>query len=195
MQPSSGLCDDGDPRTSDDQDVCLPDGSCMQGTGPTTYACEHVETDVVCIIAGTCYAAGVVNPANRCQACQPDLDESACSQRAVGSVCGDPTNSACSAPDTCDAAGVCQANHASPGGPCGDPSPRIVATGWPCGSGATTACTAPDTCAAAGARKANHVANNTECGAATHGVCQGGSQDVFCLHPRIGANSQVPYSI
>src|SRR5439155_9260528 len=51
----------------------------------------------------------------------------------AGTACGDPTSNACTAPDTCNGSGACQANNSADGTFCGD---------------AGTQCTNQDTCLA-----------------------------------------------
>jgi hypothetical protein len=74
-----------------------------------------------------------------------------------GKACGDPTDDECTDPDTCNAMGNCQANHA--------------AAGFACGDSSDTACTAPDTCDGAGKCKSNHAPMNTACGSAVVDTC------------------------
>ena len=86
-----------------------------------------------------------------------DCCSSTCTLNAAGAACGDLTNTECSAPDTCDGAGACLANHAASRTSCGD------STG--------SECTAPDTCDGAGTCLANHASSGTSCGDATDDEC------------------------
>src|SRR5690606_7446020 len=82
-----------------------------------------------------------------------DLDGSTedCRGMPLGTPCGDPTESECDAPDTCDGLGACLPNFAPVETPCGDPD--------------ETACDAPDTCDGDGQCAPNLAPADTPCGA------------------------------
>src|SRR5204863_61909 len=98
----------------------------------------------------------------------------------AGTACGDPSSSACNAPDSCDGAGVCQANVASDGTFCGDAGTHSTkqdaclaggchdhgfkTAGTACGDPTSNACTAADTCNGSGTCQANNAADGTLCG-------------------------------
>jgi hypothetical protein len=68
---------------------------------------------------------------------------------AAGFACGDPADTGCSNPDSCDGNGAC--------------SPNNEAAGFACGSPADTACTNPDTCDGSGGCQSNNEAAGTPC--------------------------------
>jgi len=86
-----------------------------------------------------------------------DCCSSTCQAETTGTPCGDATSNSCTAPDTCNAVGVCQPNH--------------VAAGSACGSAANTDCTNPDTCDGAGACQANDETAGTTCGDPSNTDC------------------------
>lgn len=57
-----------------------------------------------CLIGGTCFADGAPNPANACQACDPDASTTDWTTM-TGTSCNDGDN--CTINDTCDASAVC----------------------------------------------------------------------------------------
>ncbi len=75
----------------------------------------------------------------------------------VGKACGDVADDECTSPDSCDAQGICQPNHAD--------------AMTSCGSLASSECSAPDTCDGAGKCKPNHAAASTMCGSQVDDVC------------------------
>jgi phosphodiesterase/alkaline phosphatase D-like protein len=112
--------------------------------------------------------------------------------------CGDPSETECTNPDTCDGAGACLANH-EPGGNtviCGDAGTEctnqdycdgdgactdngFVSATTACGDGSTTDCTLPDTCDGAGSCQANDEVEGKPCEddilCTTGDVCMSGS--------------------
>ncbi|MFQ5462547.1 MAG: hypothetical protein ACE5E5_07965 [Phycisphaerae bacterium] len=107
---------------------------------------------------------------------------------AVGTACGDPTDSGCDNPDTCDGAGVCLPNLEPVGFACGSPADtecdnpdtcdgagtclsNLEPVGLACGSPNSDACDAPDTCDGAGACAPNHVDAGAPCGDPTDTEC------------------------
>ena len=97
------------------------------------------------------------------KSCPPDVP------KPVGASCGDPANTDCTNPDTCDGAGVCDDNDEAAGFACGDPS--------------DTDCTDPDTCDGGGVCLDNHAPDGLVCiddgNDCTNDVCAGGG----CTHP------------
>ncbi|MCP4249292.1 MAG: hypothetical protein GY778_19800 [bacterium] len=88
----------------------------------------------------------------------------------LGAPCGDPGDTECDDPNTCDGAGACQDNHAPGGAPCGDPT--------------DSDCDHPDTCDGVGGCQGNVETDGVPCDdgvfcndgeACTAGVCGGGS--------------------
>jgi hypothetical protein len=96
---------------------------------------------------------------------------------AAGAACGSATDNLCTAPDTCNGAGVCQPND-NPGN-----------VGMPCGSNTEGACT--HAVCGNGACLTNDEPNGTACtdGSCTAGQCVTG-QPVGCP---IGVASSVPF--
>ncbi len=132
----------------DDGDWCTLDQCDGFGT------CTHPTATETCKIQGVCYAAGVANPANDCQECNPALSKTSWSNRASGTACGDDgvscTLDQCNglgacvhpiAPDFCRISGTCYArNDTRPGNDCQACNPSQNQTGWsnlpsgaPCG--------------------------------------------------------------
>ena len=76
--------------------------SCLNGF------CSEALAPGACFIDGVCYAAGVRNPANQCQDCQPGVDPSTWQYALEGSPCQTlNATGICSDTDTCDGMGVC----------------------------------------------------------------------------------------
>lgn len=111
--------------------------------------CDNTVAGDKCLIAGVCRNSGELNPSNDCQACNPVNNQSAWSNRTVGSSCGNTQEFECNHADSCNGLGVCLSNIEPPGAACGDSS--------------NTTCTDPDTCDGAGACLTNHAANGTSC--------------------------------
>ena len=98
----------------------------------------------------------------------------------AGTACGDTSDTVCDDPDTCDAAGVCQPNHAattvicrSDAGECDVPEYCLAdgtcpadakePAGTACGDSSDTVCDDPDTCDAAGVCQPNNAATTVLC--------------------------------
>lgn len=138
-----------------------------------------------CVIDGTCYAAGELNPTNDCQACVPVLATTAWSTLPEGTACGDPADDECDSPDACNAAGVCETNFKPDGTVCSDdgndcsqdfcvsgacthpPEPEGLA----CGDPSDTECDNPDTCDGDGTCQDNFEASGFACGDHTMTQC------------------------
>jgi hypothetical protein len=115
--------------------------------------------------------------------------------------CGDPTNTQCNRPDSCNATGTCLPRFEPTTTSCNDPTNttcnpadtcdgagscviRIASAGTPCGSSSNTDCDDPDTCNGLGACLANQSPDNTPCSdglfctdneRCTSGMCGGGT--------------------
>jgi len=117
-----------------------------------------------------------------------DCCSSDCRFELSGAACGDAGDDGCSAPDTCDGAGACLANHEPAGFACGDSGTECVVqdgcdgaglcvdggfvpAATPCGSAATSVCTSADACDGAGTCQPNHAPAGTACGSSAVGVC------------------------
>jgi hypothetical protein len=98
----------------------------------------------------------------------------------AGTACGNPTDSVCDNPDTCNGAGACLANNEptttlcrADAGQCdvaeycdgagNCPSDAFEPAGTACGDQSSGQCDAADTCNGAGVCQANNVANGTAC--------------------------------
>lgn len=145
-----------------DCEMCIPDLS----TSSWSFALESTpcgdpsENDE-CDSPDACDGAGVCepNPKPDGTPCSEDGNEctfdeclaGVCSHppRPEGTACGDPSDSECDHPDTCDAVGQCQDNFEPFGVSCGDPS--------------DDQCDHPDECDGVGACDANLEPNGTEC--------------------------------
>ncbi|MFQ5413154.1 MAG: hypothetical protein ACE5E6_01720 [Phycisphaerae bacterium] len=140
-----------------------------------------------CLIDGTCYAAGDTNPANDCEVCTPEVSTTTWSLAFKGMPCGagDPSDAICDSPDTCDGAGVCEANNKPDGTPCSDEGNACtfdvcatglcvhppVPSGTACGDPSVTECDLADTCDGAGVCLENFVDADTPCGSAVDTDC------------------------
>lgn len=113
---ADGSCGDGTPLNCDDGLACTTD-SCDRESG-----CVHTLQSGFCLIGGTCYARGAVNPTNPCQLCDPSTATDAWANAAQGTSCGagascTPGNTDTPATATtaliCDGAGSCQGGTTS----------------------------------------------------------------------------------
>ncbi len=136
----NGLVDDG---LCDDGLVCTQDGCGADGQ------CNHEPASGWCWIDGQCVAAGAVNPANSCLACDPDVDPLHWTPRPATVACDD--GDGCTQGDHCDQ-GQCVGKPldcSSKEGPCTDAMCSggvclAIPHGGPCDDG--DACTVGDTC-------------------------------------------------
>ncbi len=78
---------------------------------PATGSCSHPVSAGSCLIGGTCYGVGDLNPANACQWCDPGADQTAWTARPGGTICDD--NDACTLTDTCQN-GQCVGSNPKP---------------------------------------------------------------------------------
>ncbi len=142
-----GGCE-GEMRDCSDVADCTAD-SCNEAID----RCEHrvtAESDR-CAIDGMCIPRGELNPANPCEACNPDVSGSSWSPVSAGTECSDGVF--CTADDACDGAGVCRGTPRD----CGD---GVSCTVDVCDEGAgrcenslsDDACQIDGMCVAAGAR-------------------------------------------
>ncbi|NOT00389.1 MAG: hypothetical protein HOP29_07150 [Phycisphaerales bacterium] len=117
-----------------------------------------------CRVDDVCYDAGVTNPGNTCEECQPVFSTTAWTPAMLGKPCGDPGVGECDSADACDGAGFCEDNHKPDGiacladanectddiclaGLCEHP---FEASGFACGDPFDSECDNPDTCDGAG---------------------------------------------
>lgn len=118
----------------------------------------------------------------------------------VGTSCGDPSDTTCTDPDTCDEFGVCQPNHEwgidcdDDGNDCTRDMCKVgecvhvpLAPGTPCGDPTETECDKPDTCDGLGVCLENHMSWETECqddgNDCTRDICNDGVCDHVPLAP------------
>ena len=112
---AGGVCTGGSGLDCDDTISCTTD-TCNEGTDQ----CDNPIDSGYCLIGGTCYGEGALNPANDCEECNTSLSTTSWSFRASGATCGDSSDTDCTDPDTCDGAGMCLDNHATNGTSCDD---------------------------------------------------------------------------
>jgi hypothetical protein len=161
-EPADTPCGDGADTECTDPDTCDGSGTCLPNNATDGAACGDTGTE--CINQDTCMAG----------ACQDN------GFKPMGTPCGDPADTECTDPDTCDGAGACQPNHANDGAACGDTGTQCTNQdtctggscqdngfqnpGTPCGDPADTECTNPDTCNGSGMCQANNEADGFPCG-------------------------------
>lgn len=158
LQTPPEQCDDGNIAGGDGcSAICTLEASCGNGAVELGETCDDGNTS------------------------NGDCCSSSCQYEAATSTCGDPSDTECSNPDSCDGAGACLANDESSGASCGDAGTEciaqdtcngsgscidngFVAAGIDCGSPSDTECTDRDTCDGAGACLANDAASGSACG-------------------------------
>ena len=95
--------------TLEDTDNCGEARSAECGTCVDPEQCGAMGTDNVCgcpcNIDGTCVPAGMANPDNTCEVCEPALSDTAWSAAGAGTSCDDGLT--CTAEGACDGAGAC----------------------------------------------------------------------------------------
>lgn len=114
---TSGSCVAGSAPNCSDGKSCTND-SCQSLTA-STYNCTSTVASNNCLISGTCYSNGAVNPLNACQRCAVGTSQSGWSNSPGGTQCGSQSNTACDDPNTCNGAGSCVDNYESSGTNCG----------------------------------------------------------------------------
>jgi len=213
-EPDGTACTDDGNECSDD--VCAS-GACTHPPEPYGKACgdpnsSDCDNPDICDGAGACDVNYVLDGTP----CTDDGDactDNVCAAGActyppadAGTPCGDPTDTECDDPDTCDGAGVCLDNLKGAGFPCGDSNgnqcdnpdscdgagtclTNYAAPGKACGNPADTECDDPDTCDGAGACVINNLPNNTPCtddgNQCRDDICLAG----VCSHPPSGAGT------
>jgi hypothetical protein len=91
-------------------DSRLPDAGAADAAADAGVPPGGCREDADCASAGECFEAVCGSDGQCGQAPRDD-----------GFPCGDPTDAACSAPDSCDGSGACQPNHAARGTPVSPP--------------------------------------------------------------------------
>lgn len=131
-----------------------------------------------CVIDDICYGEGDPNPLNPCEVCNPALSSSDWSPALKGTACGDPTDTECDSPDSCDGNGSCEVNFKPDSSPCANDGFECTLdfcltgvcthpsqpAGTSCGSSADTECDNPDTCDGGTTCLTNFEAVFTPCG-------------------------------
>jgi hypothetical protein len=164
---------------------CITDADCDDGIACTNDSCS-VDSNG----HGTCVNAtddSKCTDSNGCtdDSCSPATGDpvSGCVFTPVaGRACGDSSDTDCDNPDTCDASGVCQANHEPTTTACGDAAGACTNADFcdgaggctdngfksattACGDQTDTACDNPDHCSGVdGSCVPNHEADGTNCG-------------------------------
>jgi hypothetical protein len=189
------------------RDVCFG-GDCTHPPSALGTSCGN-PTPSDCDDPDSCDGTGICRPNNRPNGESCDSDGNDCTNdvcmggqcthppSAAGTPCGNPANTDCDNPDTCNGAGVCLNNNELNGTTCTSDgiecTSDICAAGFcthppagagtPCGSPLDTDCTNPDVCNGAGTCLPNHEGNGTPCTAdandCTDDVCNNG----VCVHP------------
>jgi hypothetical protein len=163
FKSSGSACGSSSDTVCDNPDTCNGTGTCLVNNEPGTTVCRAdagaCDVEELCDGAGSC-------PAN---VFEPAL-----------TACGDPSDTVCSNPDSCDGLGVCNArNEASTvtcrgaagecdlaeqcdgAGSC--PADDFKSSGSACGSNSDTVCDNPDTCNGTGTCLVNNEPGTTTC--------------------------------
>ena len=149
IMPKGTVCGDPAMDDCDNPDACNDSGVCESNHKPDGTACtdDGNECSEDYCVSGACTHAA----------------------KPVGTTCGDPADTECDNPNTCDAEAVCQENY--------------EAVDTPCGSADDTDCDNPDSCDGAGMCLLNHEADGYACtddgNDCTDDVCATG----LCDHP------------
>jgi len=199
LEVSGVPCGDGSNTQCDNPDTCDGTGVCLDNFEPAGLACGNPGTSD-CDNADICDGLGACDPNHQPDglACTDDGAECTFDEcgggiclhppRLVGTPCGDPSNTQCDNPDTCDGVGVCADNFEPSGFTCGDPTntdcdnpdscdgaglcvDNLEPPGFGCGSPADTGCDNPDTCNGAGTCLDNFEINGFPCGDTSNTQC------------------------
>lgn len=167
-----GVCyEDGTLNPENDCQACIPDLSTTQWSAQLEGSLCGDTNDTDCDGPDACDGFGVCelnfkpdgttcsdeDPANECT--KNLCDTGACTHppEPLGLPCGDPSDTDCDDPDTCNGGGLCAPNFADFGSPCGDLT--------------ETQCDNPDICDGNNVCLPNHKADGLECDDAD--VCTG----------------------
>jgi hypothetical protein len=140
-------CNDNNSCTND---VCNPNGTCSNTNNynPVTQCCNR-----------TTGALQVLSDGDPCtdDVCDIVTGQVTHPPAEADTPCGNPANSQCDRPDSCDGAGNCLA--------------RLEPNGMACGNSTNTECNGADTCDGAGVCLTNIRDNTTPCGDPSSGPC------------------------
>ena len=153
----------GDLNPTNDCLACIPEISTTQWSPRAEGSTCGDPQDTECDSPDACDGAGVceVNYKPDNTPCSDEVPGNECTQdfciagfcshppEPVGLACGDPTDTECDNPDSCDGAGTCQDNLEGAGFACGDPS--------------SSQCDRPDTCNGLGVCLLRHMIDGTPC--------------------------------
>ncbi len=141
-------CNDNNACTND---VCNVNGTCSNNINynPATHCCNPANQALTLLADGNQCTDDVCDPLTG-QVTHPNSP-------ALITSCGNPANSQCDRPDSCDGAGGCNA--------------RLEPNGTACGSSTNTDCDGRDTCNGAGVCLTNIRDNTTPCGDPSSGLC------------------------
>jgi len=144
---TSANCNDNNACTNDE---CVA-GTCSNTNNynALTHCCNPTNGTTLLLTDGNACTDDVCN-VNTGQVTHPPSP-------ALITACGNPANSQCDRPDSCDGAGNCLA--------------RLEPIGTACGSDIDTECNGADTCNGAGACVTNIRSNTTPCGDPSSGLC------------------------
>lgn len=203
------------PDTCDGAGLCLnnlePDGTACTDDGLFCTGLEQCGSGM-CLSAGDPCTANPVNRTcdetlNQCVVCliDPDCDDGndctddlcvagACQNPnfAAGTACGDPTDTDCTNPDSCNGAGVCQTNHEANGTACTDDG--VFCNGDESCLGGVCQPSGIDPCAATPATPTCDEANDRCIFCQIDGDCDDGKEctDDFCDADGLCVNDPLP---
>ncbi len=152
--------------------ACPDDGvSCTADICDGAGACTHAVAPTTCLVGGTCYASGTLDPVNACLACVPATSHTAFGALPSGTAC--PDDGVSCTDDVCDGAGAC--THPVE-------ATRCLVAGICYASGATDPANSCQGCVPATSRTAfSGLPSGTACSSATicggtcaMGACAGG---------------------
>jgi len=175
FEANDAACDNG--LYCDGAEVCDPLAGCQPGDDPCPGQMCDEDTDTcfapACTVDEDCPDDG--NPCTMSPVC---MDHTCVyPPAAAGTACGDPSDTDCDDPDTCNGAGTCVVNHEPDGTTCPDDGNDCTddtcsagtcthpnePAGTACGDPSDTDCDDPDTCNGAGTCVVNHEPDGTAC--------------------------------
>jgi cysteine-rich repeat protein len=115
-------CDDGNSNSGDGcSDTCLIEANfiCMESSDPNLANTPYFNASQCDTCGNGILSESIGEECDDGNLDNGDCCSSTCRFEAAASTCGDPSDSQCTDPDTCDGAGQCQANNAVFGASCG----------------------------------------------------------------------------